>query len=328
MHGRRYAVTIIAAVMLFAGIWSSNARAQQDVKRPRIMGISHVGYFVSDLPKAIAFWHDFLGYDEAYTLPKQDSQETRIAFIKLNDRQHIELFNEPPTTPPNMMSHLCFTVDDIEGMRVYLRSKGYDVKPNGGKTKTGDYAFEIKDPNGMLIEFVQSLPDGWEMKAAGKFLPETRISPRIYHAGYMVGDAYKTMDFYKMLGFTETWRGGGDPKVLSWINMKVPDGDDYVELMLYSTPPGPSGWGGKNHLSLVVPDIEKAVATLKARPSFTSYGKPLEIKTGVNGKRQVNIYDPDGTRVELMEANTVSGKPTPPSTAPPPAPSPPPSPTE
>ena len=125
--------------------------------RPKITGISHVGYFVSDLPQAIAFWHDFLGFEEEYTLTKKDSKDIRIAFIKINDHQHIELFNEPPTHPPNMMSHLCFTVDDIEAMRTYLRSKGFDVKPgNGGKTRTGDYAFEIKDPDGMLVEFVQS----------------------------------------------------------------------------------------------------------------------------------------------------------------------------
>ena len=42
---------------------------------------------------------------------------------------------------------------------------------------------------------------------------------------------------------------------------------------------------------------------------------------GKNGKRQVNLYDPDGTRVELMEAQTADGKPVPSSTAPPPPPS-------
>ena len=57
-------------------------------------------------------------------------------------------------------------------MRAYLRSKGFDVKPgNGGKTRTGDYAFEIKDPDGTLVEFVQTLPTGMEAQAAGKFLP-------------------------------------------------------------------------------------------------------------------------------------------------------------
>jgi lactoylglutathione lyase len=288
--------------------------------RPKITGISHVGYFVSDLPKAISFWHDFLGYDEAYTLNKPGTNDVRIAFIKINDHQHIELFNEPPTHPPNMMSHLCFTVDDIEAMRAYLRSKGFDVKPgNGSKTRTGDYAFEIKDPDGMLVEFVQSLPDGMEAKAAGKFLPDTRIAERIYHLGFLVGNSEKSMDFYgKILGFQETWRGGADPKELSWINMRVPDGSDYVEFMLYRKLP--NTFGGKNHIALVVPDISKAVTILESRPAFESYGKELKIAVGVNQKRQVNIYDPDGTRVELMEPNTITGKPTPPSTAPPPPP--------
>ncbi|MDR3725656.1 MAG: VOC family protein [Terracidiphilus sp.] len=293
-------------------------------KRPKITGISHVGYFVSDLPKAVNFWHDFLGFDQEYTLTKKDSQDIRIAFIKINDRQHIELFNEAPTHPPNMMSHMCFTVDDIEQMRTYLRSKGFDVKPgNGGKTRTGDYAFEIKDPDGMLVEFVQSLPTGLEAQATGKFMPATRISTSIYHLGFLVGNSEKSIAFYHdILGFTETWRGGANPAELSWINMKVPDGDDYVEFMLYKKLP--ATFGTKNHLSLLVPDAQKSIDILQARPAFktyTTYGKPLVVQTGRNGKRQVNIYDPDGTRVEVMESRTVDGKPVPSSTAPAPTPS-------
>jgi lactoylglutathione lyase len=308
----------IAATLLLA---ASSVRAQDAApQRPRITGISHVGYFVSDLPKAIAFWHDFLGFDEYSTLPKKDSTDTRIAFIKINDHQHIELFNEAPTSPPNMMSHLCFTVDNVEQMRTYLRSKGFNVKPgDGGKTKEGDYAFEIKDPDGMLVEFIQGLPGGVEAQAAGKFEPATRISDKIYHLGFLVGNSQKSIDFYgKILGFTETWRGGANPAELSWINMKVPDGDDYVEFMLYKN--APSKFGTKNHISLSVPDIDKAVAELKSRPAFKTYGKDLTIATGVNQKRQVNLYDPDETRVELMEPFTVTGKPTPSSTAPPPPP--------
>jgi lactoylglutathione lyase len=219
-----------------------------------------------------------------------------------------------------MMSHICFTVDDIEAMRTYLRSKGFDVKPGtGGKTRTGDYAFEIKDPDGTLVEFVQSLPDGMETKAAGKFAPPTRISTQIYHVGFLVGNSEKSMDFYgKILGFQETWRGGANPEELSWINMRVPDGTDYVEFMLYRKLP--DTFGTKNHVSLLVPDVQKAVDDLEVRPAFKSYGKDLKIAVGVNQKRQVNLYDPDGTRVELMEANTVTGKPTPSSTAPPPPP--------
>jgi catechol 2,3-dioxygenase-like lactoylglutathione lyase family enzyme len=313
----RIASSLITGLVLF-GLSSNALTAQDTPRRPKITGISHVGYFVSDLPKAVAFWHDFLGYDQAYTLPNKDGG-VRISFIKVNDHQHIELFNEKSTVPNNFMSHLAFAVDDVEQMRIFLRSKGYEIKPgNGGKTKTGDYAFEIKDPNGMLIEFFQDLPGGMEMKAGGKFAPSTRISPSIYHVGYLVSDAQSTSDFYKMLGFTETWRGGANPKELSWINMKVPDGDDYVELMLYHNLPS-GAFGTKNHISLVVPNIEKSVAILKTRPYFTSYGKELTINTGINQKRQVNMYDPDGTRVEIMEPTTITGKATLSSTAPPPA---------
>ena len=292
-------------------------------QRPRITGISHAGYFVSDLPKALGFWHDLLGYDEAYDLKRPGTDQVRIAFIKINDRQHIELLTDAPTAPPNMMSHLCFTVDNVEQMRAYLRSKGVDVKPgNGAKTRAGDYAFEIKDPDGTLVEFVQTLPGGMEAQAAGKFLPETRIAPAIYHLGFLVGNTPKSLAFYEnILGFKETWQGGHDPKVLSWINLRVPDGTDYIELMLYSKLP--ATFGTQNHTSLVVPDIEKAVADLEARPgykSYLTYGRPLEIHVGVNGKRQVNLYDPDGTRVELMEGHTADGKPVPSSTAPPPLP--------
>jgi len=315
---RLSALSAFAAVALLSAAPASTQQANPP--RPKITGISHVGYFVSDLPKALAFWHDFLGFDEAYSLTKKDSQDIRIAFIKVNDHQHIELFNEPPTHPPNMMSHLCFTVDDIEAMRTYLRAKGFAVKPgDGGKTRTGDYAFEIKDPDGMLVEFVQSLPTGMEMKAAGKFEPDTRISTKIYHLGFLVGNSQKSMDFYgKILGFQETWRGGANPKQLSWINMRVPDGQDYVEFMLYAN--APDKFGTKNHIAMSVPDINKSLEILKARPAFKDYGRELTIATGVNQKRQMNIYDPDGTRVELMEENTVTGKPTPSSTAPPPPP--------
>lgn len=313
---RAFALAAAALLLSVSSAFAQTAAPQ----RPKITGISHVGYFVSDLPKAISFWHDFFGFDEAYDLKKPGSNDVRIAFIKINDHQHVELFNEAPTHPPNMMSHICFTVDDIEQMRTYLRSKGFDVKPgNGGKTRTGDYAFEIKDPDGMLVEFVQSLPTGMEAQAAGEFMPSTRISTNIYHVGFLVGNSERSMAFYRdVLGFKETWRGGADPNELSWINMQVPDGTDYVEFMLYRELP--KTFGGKNHMSLEVADIQKSVEILKSRPAFKEYGKPLTVQVGKNGKRQVNIYDPDGTRVEIMEPVTIDGKPVPPSTAPPPPP--------
>ena len=58
------------------------------------------------------------------------------------------------------------------------------------------------------------------------------------HVGIIVTKLDAEDHFYKdILGFSETWRGSSDSKVLSWTNLKVPDGQDYVELMLYAQPP-------------------------------------------------------------------------------------------
>src|SRR5258708_6078859 len=160
MLTNRYRTTLLAGLAIVLLLSSPLFAQEASPARPKITGISHVGYFVSDLPKAIAFWHDFLGFDEEYSLTKKDSTDIRIAFIKINDHQHIELFNEPPTHPPNMMSHLCFTVDDIEAMRTYLRAKGFDVKPgNGGETPTGGLAFQNKRPDRSLVECVPEPTD-------------------------------------------------------------------------------------------------------------------------------------------------------------------------
>jgi catechol 2,3-dioxygenase-like lactoylglutathione lyase family enzyme len=320
---RRIRAAIVACTVLLL-LPLSTLRAQNAApSRPAITGISHVAYFTSNLDKTLVFWHNLLGFDEYFHIDKPNSDQVRIAFIRINDHQHIELFTDPPPNPPNMMSHICFTVSNVEQMRAYLRSKGIDVKPgNGKKTRAGDYAFEIKDPDGTLVEFVQSLPTGVEMRDKGQFMPPTRIAHAIYHAGFLVGNTQKSLDFYEgILGFKEFWRGGKKPEVLNWIDLRVPNGTDYIELMLYTG--APKNFGSENHVSLLVPDVRKAMAILESRPAYKTYltwAKPLEMHVGVNGKRQVNLFDPDGTRVEMMEPQTVTGKPVPPSTAPPPPP--------
>src|SRR5438270_13226226 len=79
---RSYLLAGTAIVLLLTAGYSFAQDATLPV-RPRITGISHAGYFVSDLPKAPNFWHDFLGFDESYDLKKKNSEEVRIAVIKI-----------------------------------------------------------------------------------------------------------------------------------------------------------------------------------------------------------------------------------------------------
>jgi len=294
--------------------------AGDEIKRPRILGVAHMALYVSDLAKARAFYKDFLGYAEPYALKRQDGTE-RIAFIKINEDQYLELFAEAPQHNDGQLNHISIQTDDAVKMRDYLAAKGVKVPDRVGKGKIKNSNFNISDTDGHTVEIVQYEPDSWTRAAKGKFLPDTRISTHIAHIGVLIGPLGRANEFYHgILGFEEIWRGSGSPRVLSWTNMRVPDGSDYVEFMLYSNPPTDKDRATKNHICLVVPDIEKAVKILEARPARKNYSQAIEIKTGVNRKRQANLYDPDGTRVELMEPNTVDGKPTPASIAPPPMP--------
>jgi len=285
------------------------------VKRSHILGVAHMAVYVSDLQKARAFYKDFLGYEEPYVLKREDGSD-RIAFIKINEDQYLELFAETPKQD-GRLNHISLFTDSAETMRTYLGSQGVKVPEKVGKGKIGNSNFNITDPDGHTVEIVQYEPDSWTRREKGKYLPSTRISTHMAHVGVTVGGLDPAMKFYRdVLGFQEFWRGSSSGKVLSWVNMRVPDGDDYLEFMLYLTPPDAEQLGVKNHICLITPDIAKAVATLEARPARRNYARPIEIKTGVNGKRQANLFDPDGTRVELMEPNTADGKPVPPSPAP------------
>lgn len=237
---------------------------------------------------------------------------------KINDYQYIELFAEKPRGD-RALNHISFYTENADAMRDYLASKGVKVPVKVGKGQTGNKNYNVADPDGNLVEIVEYQPDSWTAREKGKFMPETRISDHVPHVGVLIGSVQAAMNFYHgILGFDEIWRGGGGAtKPLSWINMRVPDGKDYLEFMLRGPTPEPDKYGTKNHLALTVPDCEKAVAILKARPASKNF-RMDEMKVGVNRKRQVNIFDPDGSRVELMEPNTIDGKPTPPSTALPP----------
>ena len=285
--------------------------------RPRILGISHAAFYVTDMAQARAFYEGFLGYESPFSIPRKDGGE--LVWIKINDRQTVELFPGSEVSPEaDRLFHVAIETDDAEAMRLYLHSRGVAVPERTPVGKIGNKNYFIKDPNGNTVEIVEYLPDGWTRREQCKFLPATRISARMSHVGLMVGQLDASLKFYgDILGFREIWRGGPGP-LLSWVNLQVPDGEDYIEFMLYSEPPTRASLLGKHHICLEVDDVARAGEILANRALPAGCKPPSAMKTGVNGKRQINCFDPDGTRVEIMEPRTFDGKPVPPSTAPPP----------
>jgi catechol 2,3-dioxygenase-like lactoylglutathione lyase family enzyme len=312
---------IAIAVFLCMLVAPLLASAADDLEQPRITGLSHVALFVKDVEQSRAFYKDYLGYAEPYSV-LDEGGKLRLTFIKVNDLQAIELFPEREAGS-DRLNHIALEVDDAEGMRAYLAAKGIKVPEKVPKGRIGNSNFTIRDPDGHGVEVVQYEPDGWTVREKGKHLPETRVAPRISHVGILVSDLERSQRFYRdLFGMTETWRGSRDGKLLSWVNMKLPDGEDYIELMLHDQPITPERRLIAHHICLELPDVPRAEQALKSRAMPPQCKAMTAMRVGRNGKRQINLFDPDGTRVEIMEPATADGKPVPPSTAPVPAPAP------
>src|SRR4051812_4241069 len=225
--------------------------------RPPITGISHIALYCHDLDKSRAFYKDFLGFAEPYSLPNPDGT-VHLTWIKINDRQTIELFPEKEAGSDRLY-HVAVEVDDATAMRDYLAAHGVKVPDKVGKGKIGNSNYFIQDPDGRNVEIVHYEPDGWTMQNKGKFLPDTRISDSMPHVGILVGDLDASKHFYEgILGFHELWRGSKKPEVLSWVHEAIPEGPGFFELMLYTDLPAPTQRGTAHHLCLEVPDLDKA----------------------------------------------------------------------
>lgn len=288
-----------------------DASAAETPPRPRVTGISHVAFRVSDLTRARAFYETLLGYPTEAT-PGGNSMRAAV-----NERQYVALKGGLDTAE-DRLDHVALETSDADAMRRYLAARGVAVPSALGTDESGNAAFTIRDPEGWTLELVQHAPDKGPRRAPATSAGRP-LSNRMLHAGIIVGDLDAANRFYGgVLGLVETWRGSRSGKELSWTNMKVPDGEDYLEFMLYGRRPAPDARGTPHHICLEVDDLGGAHARLSERVAAAAYTRALEPRVGVNRKRQLNLFDADGTRVELMEPRTVDGQPVPPSSAPPP----------
>ena len=284
----------------------------------RITGLSHVAFYTSDLAKARSFYSGLLGYEELYDLPASGAAP-RVTAFKINDDQWIELVSGVSPVE-GQLDHVALRTDDASGVRALLESRGVTVPERVEHDRTGNRSFVVHDPDEHRLEIIEYTSGG---PAAGRKPGASRISDRALHAGILVGNLDASVAFYGgILGFTEFWRGAAaNSATLSWVNMRAPGATDYLEFMLYERLPAADARGSAHHLCLLVPDMDKALAAIEASPARAGYARPLAIRTGINRKRQLNLFDPDGTRVELMEPETVDGGPAPSSPLPPPRPS-------
>ena len=286
------------------------AAPAQDVVRPRIVGVPHIAFRVHDITASRHFYKDLLGYAEPFDINGPDGKLI-MGFIKINDRQYIELQVENSPDQPRFL-HLALETDNAEALREYVKSKGYKVpdKP-ASRGRIRNTATGLDDPDGNHIDVTQYEPDSKTIQDVGKDMPDSRISTHMLHVGFYVSKPETARYYIDVLGFREFWRGSANGKTASYSNLFAPEGSDYVEFILGPPPETKERKGVVYHLALEVPDMDKAISRLNANPTRRDYKQPIEVKVGKNHRKQCNLFDPDGNRVELMEDHTVDGLPAP-----------------
>lgn len=266
--------------------------------RPAITSISHMCVYASDPAASEHFYAHILGAAKA-----ADPQDPNGARYYFNATQFVEVLPLPAEHGISRMACVAYNTADAAAMQGYLKSRGVQ---NVGELKTGSDGsrwFKTKDPEGNEVQFVQP--------AQANVPLSDPIGKKIIHVGYLVKNRAGEDHFYKdILGFRPYWFGAMHPDHVDWVSQQVPDGHDWLEYMMVGEGSDVSmskvdarQLGVLNHFSIGVPNMELAVAELFREDRLPPRHDGPQM--GKDGKWQANLYDPDGTRIELMEFQPV-----------------------
>jgi catechol 2,3-dioxygenase-like lactoylglutathione lyase family enzyme len=324
-------MTLLGLLAICFSIVTSGAAARAGsaeaaaASRPPITGVAFVMLRTSNYQAAEQFYGQILGlakfsyrvvldpappsaHQQAIVFPPEmlpealsphvgsDTGHTRFY---VNEHQHVEIVPGLAGPTQDRLVAIAFETADAEKLQQYLKARNVAIL---GRTDLTNPGFIVKDPDGHLVAFVQYQPDAmYNVHPPGQDQQANRISQRIIHVGVTVGNRARANRFYRdILGFHETWHGGMTDDKTDWVDMRVPEGTDWLEYMLNVNNPSPRTLGVMHHLALGVPSVDAGYQAVVARGL-----KPEKPQIGRDGKWQLNLYDPDYTRVELMEPKPV-----------------------
>jgi catechol 2,3-dioxygenase-like lactoylglutathione lyase family enzyme/predicted enzyme related to lactoylglutathione lyase len=285
----RRAIALLFPSLSLTGLLGLVA-ASQNAPRPPITGIAYVRIALSDPRTAPDFYWNFLH------LPISNHgcpSAAQTCFV-VNGNQQVQTLStiNLQENPSGQIAQIAFATTDVDRLRRYLVAKA--LSPDMVKVDaSGNQHFGMLDPEGHPISFVQLA------RASSSNISPDQVASRLIHAGFVVRDRTAEDRFYKdLLGFRVYWHGGMKDGETDWVDMQVPEGSDWLEYMLNVPDTADHRvLGVMNHIALGVPDIHAAEAQL-----LKNGWKPGEQpQIGRDGKWQLNLYDPNQTRVELME---------------------------
>lgn len=273
-------------------IISASGIAQTPATRPRITGIDHVAFYTTSPDDVKKLYGDVLG------LVRADPVENGGILRYMVGRQWVGYSPAPDPKAADRMDHVAFATDNVVALRRYLTAQGIKVSQIQGRPDHSLF-LSVDDPEGHHIEFVERGP------AAAPTPESSAVSHRMIHAGFLVYQRDAEDHFYRdILSFRPYWHGGMKDNETDWVSLQVPDGTDWLEYMLNQPQhPDLELTGVMNHISLGVADMKQAQAILESR-GWRPHGEE-HVQMGRDGKWQLNLFDPDLTRIELMEFKPV-----------------------
>ena len=284
--------------LLGFGLFASTLFAEQP-PRPAITGIAFFRDYTTQPAQAEKFYGPTLG------LAEMKAVDGTLVFA-VNRSQWVEVLSHtPPPDPNGRMAAVGFTTREVRAMKRYLSAVGVTTA-----VPMHDGEFGVKDPEGNLIFFVES-PYSTPMEnkqLAGIPKQVNAVQPlpaatsqHMIHVGFMVANRAREDAFWRgTLGFKPYWHGSArDGSADDYVSLQVPEGTDWLEYMLNQHNPDLHQTGVMDHFSLGTPRMQDVLAGLQRNGCE---GKDCRsIQVGRDGKIQLNLYDPDQTRVEYME---------------------------
>ena len=288
---------LLVAVIIAIFSTSVVSLAADSPKRPPIVGVAWIGLRTADMAATRKFYTDYLGFEEVTGVKDTANGGLTRTVFKVNDRQYVEVLPELKDPGQGRLLEIAFETTDAEKLRAYLASKDVRVPDKIGPMGLSTKGFSITDTEDHLVKFVQYT----KVHTSKDSKPDNRVSTHMIHTGFIVNDRMGADHLFKdILGFTETWHGGMTDDKVSWVDMRVPEGKDWLEYMLNYSNSDVRISGIMNHMALGVPSVEEGYQTVVKRGM-----NPEKPKIGRDGKWQLNLYSPDLTRVELMEPKPV-----------------------
>jgi catechol 2,3-dioxygenase-like lactoylglutathione lyase family enzyme len=260
---------------------------------PPMNGIAHIAIRVKDIAASVAFYHK-LGFDQAFANTSPDGTVTQ-SFIKLNDRQYIELYPVTPRDAQVGFLHLCFEGADLNALHDYYVAEG--LTPISVRTAgAGNLLFTMKGPQqptfAQNIEYTQYMPGSKHTLEFGKLNGPDRVGDTMAVVVLAMVDPTAATEFYiTKLGFTPSRT---NPALL---DLPGTSGES-VEIISGSM------LGPLSSIVLTSPDLNKSAAQLTRQQ--VEFKRASTSATDGKGKTRtldmISVTDPDGNVLRIQSA--------------------------